>query len=102
MTTRRVAVMSAIGYTTWGSVRGMGPLRADLAAAERDYYGDQSACERQGGYSDREVVSIDADGILYRLDGSIVWPSHGRTSGAVRVDPDAVPEVREVTGPDDE
>ena len=78
-----------IRYTTWGPVRGQGPIRATFAEARVDLQSDARACARQGGYSDRRIVAV-VDGRLREVDewgspGGPVWPSHGRSSGAVRV-----------------
>lgn len=77
--------MIAVAYTTWGRVRGMGPIRADRAAADLDLDEDRSACRRQRGYSDRALCLIDVDGVLHYEDGRTVWPAHGRGCGAVRI-----------------
>lgn len=71
-------------FTTYGHVRDMGPIRNTREAAERDLAKDREGCRDQGGYSDRSVYAIDADGYLMQEDGSPVWPSHGRSSGAVK------------------
>lgn len=71
-------------YTTWGPVRDRGPIRATEAEAEADLERDRSGCAAQGGYSDRQVYAIDEDGYLVDHDGEPVWPSHGRSNGAVR------------------
>lgn len=77
-----------IRWTTWGSVRGQGPIRETRAEAERDYDDDARGCARQGGYSDRAVYGIDEDGWVVDDQGGNVWP-HGRTSRALKVDIDA-------------
>lgn len=72
-------------YVTYGDVRGMGPLRETREQAERDLARDRAACGgSNGGYSDREVYEVDEDGFLIGEDGGPVWPSHGRSAGAVR------------------
>jgi len=77
-------VYGIVGYTTWGSVRGQGPVRSALSQANEDLTDDRRACESLGGYSDRVVVVVDEDGFLHHEDGAYVWPSHGRANGAVR------------------
>lgn len=75
------------GYTTYGDVRGQsGTLHRTREAAERALARDQQGCESQGGYSDREVCVVGDDGILYRDESCTdpVWPSHGRSCGAVQ------------------
>ena len=79
-------------YTTWGSVRGMGPIRTTAEQAERDLTSDRRGCRRQGGYSDRSVYAIDDDGYVVELDEDgqpdserNVYP-YGRTSAALRAD----------------
>ena len=43
-------------YSTYGSTRGgCGHVHRSLATAESCRRRDQTGCERQGGYSDREV-----------------------------------------------
>lgn len=83
---------NATRYVTWGSIRGMGPIRKTIEQAERDLRADQRGCRRQGGYSDRFVYAIDADGYVVglNLDGgpdsdANVFP-YGRTSAALRVE----------------
>lgn len=71
-------------WTTWGSVRGPGPVRTTEAEALRDLEADQAGCSKQGGYSDRHVYAIDEDGYVVDDDGDNVWP-HGRTSRALKV-----------------
>ena len=72
------------GYTTWGSVRGMGPVRQTLAEADYDLAADQEGCASQRGYSDREVYSIDNEGYVVDMIGANVYP-HGRTNSALRL-----------------
>lgn len=75
------------GYTTYGSVRGgSGKLHKTMGAAEKDLEKDQKACSSQGGYSDRTVCVVGDDGFLYTDDDctEVIWPSHGRSTGAVR------------------
>ena len=73
-------------YTTYGDVRGQGPIRKTEAAAEADLIKDQKGCKSQGGYSDRSLCYIGDDGFLYRDSActEVVWPSSGRSNGAVR------------------
>ena len=79
---------SVIGYVTWGSVRGEGPTRATRAEAEADLRRDANGCRRQGGYSDRHVYWIDADGYARDDEGGYVWP-HGPSHRALSVDCEA-------------
>lgn len=80
-------------YTTYGPVRGLGPIRTSIDAAQRDLKNDQYGCYRGcGGYSDRRVYAIDADGYLVDDFGRFVYPSHGKSMGAVR----AIKYVREI------
>lgn len=72
-------------YTTYGPVRGMGPIRDEEIEAQADLMEDRDGCASQGGYSDRMVYEIDKDGYLMDDDGNPVWPPHGRSTGAVRV-----------------
>lgn len=74
------------GWTTWGSVRGLGPVRKTEAEASRDLERDQEGCSSQGGYSDRDLYAIDEDGyVVDPATGDNIWP-HGRTSRALKVD----------------
>ena len=61
----------------------MGPERETEFAAKRDAYLHNKGCAKQGGYGSAIVVRRD-DGRCAYLDGSSVWPPHGRTTGAVR------------------
>lgn len=72
--------------TSYGDVRGQGPVRRSVEAAERDIDRDDAGCQAQGGYSDRRIAYIGADGYLYADEAceEPIWPSHGRSSGAVR------------------
>lgn len=72
-------------FITWGPVRGFGPARDSYEAAERDLTEDQEGCLGQRGYSDRDVYSVDDAGYLRDGNGGHVWPSHGRSTGAVRL-----------------
>jgi hypothetical protein len=73
-------------YTTYGAVRGMGPIRTERRVAERDMKSDQDGCAKQGGYSDRDVYEIDSEGFLRTIGNRmLVWPSSGRSNGAVRL-----------------
>jgi hypothetical protein len=73
-----------VRWITWGSVRGQGPIRSTCMDAERDLTEDREGCAAQGGYSDREVYGIDADGYVVDDDGGNVWP-YGRTNPALRI-----------------
>ena len=61
----------------------MGRERPTMSAAEYDAHEHNAGCVEQGGYGSAIVVT-PIDGICHTLDGSAVWPSHGRSSGAVR------------------
>ena len=77
-------------YTTYGSVRGMGPIRETEREAERDLEIDRRSCHRQGGDSDRHVCYVGDDGYLYYLyhdtdcNSWVIGPG-GRSCGGVRV-----------------
>lgn len=71
-------------YVTWGSVRGLGPVRTDRQRAERDLLDDQNGCRKQGGYSDRDVYGIDNEGYVVTIEGENVYP-YGRTCAALRL-----------------
>lgn len=74
-----------IGWTTWGSVRGMGPVRETLEEAQTDLELDQQGCEEQRGYSDRDVYAIDHEGyVVHPETGDNVYP-YGRTSAALKL-----------------
>ena len=74
-------------WTTWGSVRGQGPIRVTHKEAERDLDRDAQGCAEQGGYSDRDIYGIDAEGWVVDERGGNVWP-YGQTSPALRIDLD--------------
>ncbi len=81
-----------IGYGSYGSVRGYGPLRGTREEAESDVRSDGEGCQQQGGYSDRAVVVVDSEGCCYYPgedggdDGELSWVpgAGGRTGGAAR------------------
>jgi len=75
---------TATKFTTWGDVRGQGPVYDNAEAADRSLVRDQKACGARGGYSDREVYSIDDEGFLRDELGHVVYPASGRSHGAVR------------------
>jgi hypothetical protein len=84
------AVHAVRRWTTWGSVRGMGPLRSEKSDAERDLVDDDKGCASQGGYSDRRLCTVDADGWVNDAEtGDSIWP-YGRTHRALRVAREAV------------
>lgn len=92
---------SILGYTTWGSVRGMGPVRMTRAEAEADLAHDAKGCSKHGGYSDREVYAIDGDRYVVDADDhkSNVYP-YGPTGAALRLgrgDARPVPEWMDPT-----
>ena len=74
-------------YTTYGSVRGMGPIRETLEEAERDLTADQTGCRKQGGYSDRSIAYVGDDSYLYHDEDCQDWIAGpgGRTSGGIQV-----------------
>lgn len=81
-----MATIKINGWTTWGMVRGLGPVRDSQDAALRDLTDDSEACGNQGGYSDRDLYAIDQDGYVVDPDtGDNVWPN-GRTSRALKVE----------------
>ncbi len=56
-------------YTTWGSVRGCcGHAHKTVEAAEACIDKDHRDCASQGGYSDREVRSIESRKELENYD----------------------------------
>lgn len=63
----------------------MGPVRRKLSLASSDSMRHNEGCRSQGGYGDAETYAVDAEGYLHTADGAIVWPPHGRSSGAVKV-----------------
>jgi hypothetical protein len=74
-----------IGYTTAGSVRGQcGHLHETTTLADRCLARDRAGCAIQGGYSDRQIARIDAEGFLYDLDGEWIAADGGPTNGAMR------------------
>jgi hypothetical protein len=76
------------GYTSYGNVRGQSQVYATLAEAEADLARDGKGCRKQGGYSDRHIAYVGSDGYLYADDAceQVIWPSQGRSNGAVRAD----------------
>lgn len=90
MTTSTKTSTSDLRYTTYGSVRGMGPLRDDADDADQDLRRDAAGCRMQGGYSDRGVCYVDRDGWLYHDPGCQDWVAGpgGPSCGGVR-HPDA-------------
>lgn len=84
-------VAEVVEYTTWGPVREQGPIRSTYAEARADLVSDARGCISQGGYTDRRVVAVSESGRLVEVDDEgaptdvPVWPSHGRSSGAVRI-----------------
>lgn len=75
-------------YTTYGDVRGQGPVRDTLAQAEQDLADDQSGCSKQRGYSDRRVCYVGDDGYLYHDADCTDWVAGpgGRTSGGIKAE----------------
>ena len=88
MTTPTTTPTTTTRWVTWGDVRGQGPVRRTAARAARDLAADEQGCESQGGYSDRAVYAVDADGyLLTRHEDeppNYVYQSQG--CGAVRID----------------
>ena len=59
-------------FSTYGSVRGCcGHRHTTLSGAARCLARDRAGCASQGGYSDRSLVLVDADGYLYHDMGQI-------------------------------
>lgn len=77
-------------FTTYGDVRGQGKVFDTQHAAENSLAADQRGCAKQGGYSDRQVVAIDEDGYLRQIEdgkaAGYIWPSWGKSSGAVKAE----------------
>lgn len=81
-----------VRWSSWGSVRGQGPIRLTRARAEDDLDRDAQGCAEQGGYSDRDLIAIDAEGWCWRDVGGgsklqLVWP-YGRHRRALKIDLD--------------
>ena len=77
-------------WATWGSVRGLGPVRSLIGSAIEDLERDRIDCRSQGGYSDRELYAVDADGYVIDPDtGANVYP-YGRTHHALKVRKEAL------------
>lgn len=56
-------------YTTWGSVRGCcGHLHATIEAAEKCIEKDNTGCQSQGGYSDRQIRVVSCREELSNYD----------------------------------
>jgi hypothetical protein len=55
-----------------------------IKGAMRDALLHNDGCAYQGGYGSAIVVTRDSDGFLVTLEGKLIWPSHGRSNGAVR------------------
>lgn len=74
-------------WATWGPVRGYcGHMHRSVDTAERCRARDRAGCRRQGGYSDRDLVLEDPDcpgRAVWAADGSVAWPSHGRSCGSL-------------------
>lgn len=60
-----------------------GPVRTTVAAAQADADEHDAYHRAQGGFARATVVTRDGDRCA-TLDGEPVWPSHGRSSGALR------------------
>lgn len=61
-----------------------GPRRRTTRAAREDAEAHDAGCAAQGGYGSAIVIRPDGEGFACDLDGRTVWPSYGRSSGAVR------------------
>jgi hypothetical protein len=79
-------------YTTTGPVRGTcRHTHRTLRGALRCLVADQDGCHRQGGYSDRQIVSSDGARIEISLDDNgkpCAWPENTagvRMADAVRL-----------------
>lgn len=74
-------------YTTYGDVRGgCGHRHSTREAAERCLSRDQRGCKCQGGYSDRSVVYVDDDGVLYYDEEMTDWvPGIGGGAAAATI-----------------
>lgn len=73
------------GYTTHGSVRGCcGHVHQTMRTAEQCAARDQRGCASQRGYSDRRVVCVGEDDMLYYDDDCTEWVAGegGRSCGA--------------------
>lgn len=57
-----------VAWGTYGSVRGYGPLRRRRHEALSDLLADQDGCKAERGYSDRNLVAVDAEGFCWALD----------------------------------
>ena len=77
MNTKTHEIYRAYDTTTEWS----GRPRTSAAEAWSDADRHNKGCERQGGYGSAIVVMRD-DNRLANLDGSPVWPPHGRSCGA--------------------
>jgi hypothetical protein len=78
-----------VAYGSYGSVRGYGRLCATREAAERNVRADSHACAKQGGYSDRNVIAVDAAGLCWSICGDQLgtWVrSAGGSRGAYYTD----------------
>lgn len=60
-----------------------GPVRTTIADAQKDADAHDAHHRAQGGFARAAVVTRDGDRCA-TLTGEPVWPSHGRSSGAVR------------------
>lgn len=95
--------VNVIGYGTYGSVRGFGPLRLTREHAEADCTNDSTACRRlrDGAYSDRRVVAVDMAGVCYldeQDDESWVPGRGGRTGGAATYSRYAIEQLTDTSG----
>ena len=81
--------LTIAAYTTYGPIRGCCEHRhRDNASAAACVARDYKACLKQGGYSDRQVVIVADNGVLYRRPGdenSWIPASGGRSNGAYRM-----------------
>lgn len=65
-------------FTTWGPVRGLGPLQASEEAALRDLHADRDGCSRLDGRSHRRLFEVDGEGFLCEIDTGRRIHQHGR------------------------
>lgn len=61
-----------------------GPPRTTIDAAQHDADDHNGGCRKQGGYGRAIVVMDDGEGRCTDLSGRYVWPTYGRSCGAVR------------------
>lgn len=57
-----------VAWTTYGPLRGRGPIRKSRKEALLDLQRHSEECRRAGRYSDRTVVWLDKNGYIYDND----------------------------------